>query len=356
MPSKTTKYDCVDVLVVGAGPAGSSAARSAADAGANVLVIEKRARIGEPVRCAEYIPRLLTQKVKIPREAIVQDMKGMLTFMPDGQVLRKSVPGFILDRAKFDQALVAQAEMAGARFLTKNRAVSKLDNKVMIVGPSGAREIRAKVVIGADGPDSTVGGWIGQRNRKLMWAVQQTVELKQPAHDTEVYFGREYPGGYAWLFPKGDLANVGVGVRRELGGIPKVAFRRFEAGIKDRIGKLVHVTAGLIPVGGPLPSVDERAGIILVGDAAGHTHAITGGGVPQAVLCGTLAGTAAAEYAKANKKALQDYVHQWRKAFGATMDKAAQKRKALETGWDGENLDDLVRRCWIACEEYYREP
>ncbi len=189
-----------------------------------------------------------------------------------------------------------------------------------------------------------------------MWAVQQTVELKQPAQDTEVYFDREYPGGYAWLFPKGDLANVGVGVRRELGGIPKVAFRRFEARIKDRIGKLVHVTAGLIPVGGPLPSVEERDGIILVGDAAGHTHAITGGGVPQAVLCGTLAGTAAAEYAKGNKKALQDYVHQWRKAFGATMDKAAQKRKALETGWDGENLDDLVRRCWIACEEYYREP
>jgi geranylgeranyl reductase family protein len=354
--SKTPKYDWVDVLVVGAGPAGSSAARSAAEAGANVLVIEKRARIGEPIRCAEYIPRLLTQRVKVPREAIAQEIDGMVTFMPDGEAFRKNAPGFILDRAKFDQALAAQAEMAGARFLTRNRAVSKVDSKVMIVSLSGEREIRAKVVIGADGPDSTVGSWIGQRNRNVMWAVQQTVELKQPAHDTEVYFDREYPGGYAWLFPKGDVANVGVGVRRELGGLPKVAFRRFEERIKDRIGKLVSVTAGLIPVGGPLPSVDEKAGIILVGDAAGHTHAITGGGVPQAVLCGTIAGTAAADYAKGNKKAFQDYAHQWREAFGDTMDKAAQKRQALETGWDGENLDDLVRRCWIACEEYYREP
>jgi geranylgeranyl reductase family protein len=346
----------IDVLIVGGGPAGSSAARAAAEAGASVLVIEKRARIGEPVRCAEYIPRLLTQKMKIPREAIVQEIEGMVTFMPDGEVRRKSAPGFTLDRAKFDQALAAQAERAGATILTATRAVYEADRRVMTVGPSGGEEIRAKVIIGADGPDSTVGSWIGQRNRNVMWAVQQTVELKHLVHDTEVYFDREYPGGYAWLFPKGDVANVGVGVKKELGGVPKVAFRRFEERVKDRIGKLVSITAGRIPVGGPLPSVDEKAGIILVGDAAGHTHAITGGGVPQAVLCGIMAGTAAADYAKGNKKALLDYVHHWKEAFGATMDRAAQKRQTLETGWDGENLDDLVRRCWIACEEYYREP
>jgi geranylgeranyl reductase family protein len=241
--------ESVDVLIVGAGPAGSSAARSAAEAGTNVLVIEKRARIGEPIRCAEYIPRLLTQKVKVPREAIVQEIEGMVTFMPDGEVLRKSAPGFILDRAKFDQALAAQAERAGARFLTGNRAVCKADNEVTVVSLSGERGIRAKVVIGADGPGSTVGSWIGQRNRNVMWAVQQTVELKQSVHDTEVYFDREYPGGYAWLFPKGDVANVGVGVKRELGGLPKEAFRRFEERVKDRIGKLVSITAGRIPVG-----------------------------------------------------------------------------------------------------------
>jgi digeranylgeranylglycerophospholipid reductase len=346
----------VDVLIVGAGPAGSSAARAAAESGATVLVIEKRARIGEPVRCAEYIPRLLTQQVEVPRDVIAQETEGIVTFMPDGEVLRKSAPGFMLDRGEFDRALAAQAEMAGARILTVTRAVSKVGHRVMTVGPSGGEEIRAKVIIGADGPDSTVGSWIGQTNKKVMWAVQQTVELKQPAHHTEIYFAREYPGGYAWLFPKGELANVGVGVQRELGGIPKVAFKAFREKMKDRIGELVSVTAGLIPVGGPLPSVNEEAGIILVGDAAGHTHAITGGGVPQAVLCGTMAGSAAAKAANGHKEALRDYVYRWRKAFGATMDKAAQKREALETGWNGENLDGLVRRCWITSEEYYREP
>jgi geranylgeranyl reductase family protein len=346
----------VDVLIVGAGPAGSSAARAAAEAGSKVLVIEKRGRIGEPVRCAEYIPRLLAQQVKVSREIIAQETEGIVTVMPDGKVLRKTAPGFILNRGKFDQALAAQAEMAGARIQTATRAVSKAGHRVLAAGPSGGEEIVAKVIIGADGPDSTVGSWIGQKNKKVMWAVQQTVKLKQPARDTEVYFAREYPGGYAWLFPKGELANVGVGVQRELGGIPKVAFETFRERIKDRIGELVGVTAGLIPVGGPLPSVDEKAGIILVGDAAGHTHAITGGGVPQAVLCGTMAGNSAAEAANGNQRAFRDYVFQWRKAFGATMDKAAQKREALEAGWYGEDLEGLVRRCWITYEEYYCEP
>ena len=356
MQSKTSKYESVDVLVVGAGPAGSSAARAAALAGATVLMIEKRAQIGEPVRCAEYIPRLLAQQVKVPKEVIAQETEGIVTFMPDGKVVRKSAPGFILNRGKFDQALAAQAEMAGARIYTATRAISKVGHRVMTVGPSGGEEIRAKVIIGADGPDSTVGSWIGQKNKKVMWALQQTVKLKEPSQDTEVHFSREYPGGYAWFFPKGELANVGVGVKRELGGLPKVAFRAFRERMKDRIGELVNVTAGLIPVGGPLPSIDEKAGIILVGDAAGHTHAITGGGVPQAVLCGTMAGKSAAEAANGNRRAFREYVFQWRKAFGATMDKAAQKREALETGWEGQDLDGLVRRCWIACEEYYREP
>lgn len=346
--------DYFDVLIVGAGPAGSSAARAAAEADANVLIIEKRRRIGEPARCAGYIPRLLAQRVKVPAEAIAQEIRGMITFMPDGDVLRKSAPGFILNRAKFDQALAAEAQRVGAKILTETRAISKEGDRVKVLGPSGKGEIRASVIIGADGPDSTVGSWIGQKNRKVMWALQQTVQLRQPAHDTEVYFGREYPGGYAWLFPKGGAANVGVGVQRGLGGVAKEALRAFKEKIKDRIGQVLDITAGPIPVGGPLRSIDRREKIILVGDAAGHTHAVTGGGIPQAVLCGAMAGRAAAAHACGDKEAFQDYSHQWRKAFGAMMDKAAKKRKQLEAGWNGGNLAELLRRCWVAYEEYYR--
>ncbi len=345
----------VDVLVVGAGPAGCSAARAAAEEGANVLMIEKRGKVGEPVQCAEYVPRLLTQHVKIPSEAIAQEIKGMITFMPDGKELRKHAPGFILNRAKFDQALAMEASRSGAKILTRTKAISRKGNRVLILGPSGEDEVQASVVIGADGPDSLVGSWIGQKNKRVIWAMQHTVVLKQPSHDTEVYFSKEYPGGYAWLFPKGKAANIGVGIQRELGKTAKQVLNAFRERIKDRIGKVLDTTAGRIPVGGSLRSTDKKSRIILVGDAAGHTHPITGGGIPQAVICGAMAGRAAAAWVRGNQQAFEDYDREWRSAFGPMMDKAAKRRKELETGWNRENFAKLVRRCWVTCREYYHD-
>lgn len=346
----------VDVLVVGAGPAGSSAARAAAEAGATVLVLEKRPRIGEPVQCAEYIPRPLADRLKFPSEVIAQEIRGMVSHLPGGEVVRKAAPGFILNRDKFDQALASGAAEAGAQILRATRAIGIKDRKVTAIGPTGKLEFRTRVIVGADGPRSTVGSCIGQRNRQFVWALQQTVVLKEPASDTEVYFAREYPGGYAWLFPKGEVAHLGVGVKRELGGIPKVAIRAFKERVRDRIGRIVGLTAGLIPVGGPLAAVDEAAAIILAGDAAGQAHPITGAGIAQALICGAMAGKAAAAYSKGQSEALQAYWAQWRKHFGPMMDMAVEKRAEMERDWDSENLTELLRRCWVAFKEYYRGP
>jgi digeranylgeranylglycerophospholipid reductase len=342
-----------DVLIVGAGPAGSSAAAAAAKAGAHVLMIEKRRQIGKPVQCAEFIPRLLKHKVKIPPEAIAQKIQEMITFMPNGEIIRKRAPGFILNRAKFDQALAKQASEAGVKILTGTKAVHKTRKKITVLGPLGEDQIEASVVIGADGPNSTVGSWIGQKNRKFISAIQHTVVLKKSVEETEIYFGKEYPGGYAWLFPKGEMANVGVGIQRELGGIAKLALKSFKEKIAHRIGKIVDVTAGQIPVGGPLLSIDEKDRIILVGDAAGHTHAITGGGIPQAVICGAMAGKAAAAAANGDKRTFQNYFHQWKSAYGPMMEKAAIKREKMEAGWHKENFMELMKSCWVACKEYY---
>lgn len=344
-----------DVLIIGAGPSGSCAARTAARAGARVLMIEKRMKIGEPVQCAEFVPRLLTREVSIPSETIVQEVQGMVTFMPNGEIVRKRAPGLILDRARFDKALAMDAAKAGAEILMGTRAVSKDGDRIRVLGPSGEYEIRSTVSIGADGPGSVVGSWIGQKNSKFMHALQHTVRLNQPADDTEVYFDRAYPGGYAWLFPKGEKANVGVGVLKELGGVARHALKSFKEKIGDRIGEVFQRTAGRIPVGRPLHSIDMRARIMLTGDAAGHTHAITGGGIPQAVIGGRMAGRAAAAFVNGDKEAIQIYPDQWRNKFGAMLDKAARKRDEMDAGWGDGNLMGLLKRCWIAYGEYYDE-
>jgi digeranylgeranylglycerophospholipid reductase len=343
----------VDVLIVGAGPAGTSAARTAAGAGADVLVIERRSRIGEPVRCAEYIPRLLTQTVKIPPKAIVQKIEGMITFLPGDEEIRKTAPGFMLDRAEFDRALARAAENSGAEILMGTRAVSRDGDRIRVKGPSGDGDIRSKVIIGADGPHSRVGSWIGQKNKRFLWAIQHTVELREPACDTEVYLGKEYPGGYGWLFPKGWLANVGVGVQMASIKHAKQALKTLKDRLADRIGRVTDGTTGYIPAGGPLTSTDKSERIILVGDAAGHSHPITGGGIPQAVICGAMAGRAAAASVRGDTEAFEDYVNQWHRVFGAALDKAAEKRVTLEKGWNEEDRTALLRKCWVACREYY---
>jgi len=345
----------VDVLVVGAGPAGSCAARSAAEAGARVLMVDKRKRIGEPVQCAEYVPRLLTREVKIPAEAIAQEVTDLVTFMPDGSTKRRRAPGYILHRNLFDQALAANAAHAGVDILTGTKVVGLEGGEVSIRGPRGEDTVSPSVIIGADGPNSTVGSWIGQRNTKTILALQHTVLLKRPLLETEVYFGKEYPGGYGWLFPRGELANVGVGVRKELGGIARESLAAFKRKLGDRIGEVMAVTAGIIPSEGPLPSVDMAKRVLLAGDAAGHTHAITGGGIPQAVIGGKLAGRAAAAIARGDDRGYGDYSRGWKNAFGALLAKAAVKRLTLETEWHQGDLSALVRRTWVAFQEYYHE-
>ncbi len=353
MQSKLTEHDRYDVLVVGAGPAGASAARSAAEAGASVLMIDRRNRIGEPVQCAEYIPRMLAAQVKIPEGAVVQEVTALVTVLPDGEVVRKSAPGFILDRARFDRGLAEEAEKAGVRVLPETQALSQSSGGITLRRRGKGLQVQTDVIVGADGPRSTVGAWIGRCNRRFLVGLQHTVMLRQPMQETEVYLGSHYPGGYAWLFPKGDRANVGVGIQPALGGALKPALAHIQRYLGDRIGPVVARTGGLIPVGGPLKAFDEVARVMLVGDAAGQSHAITGGGIPQAVICGAMAGQAAAEAAGGGAGAFTRYERQWRSVFGALLERAASKREEMESQWHAGELSQLLRRCWIACPEYH---
>ncbi len=353
MQPKLTAPNRFDVLVVGAGPAGACAARAAAVAGASVLMIERRSRIGEPVQCAEYIPRLLSAHVKIPDGAVVQEVTSLVTFLPDGEVVRKSAPGFMLDRARFDQGLTEAAVGAGAQVWPETQALSRRRDGVVLRRRGQSLRVQADVIVGADGPRSTVGAWIGRCNQRFVVGLQQTVMLREPLQETEVYLGRRFPGGYAWLFPKGDRAHVGVGIQPALDGALKPALAHFQECLGERIGPVLARTGGLIPVGGPLKAFDAAARVLLVGDAAGQTHAITGGGIPQAVICGALAGRAAADAAGGDAGAFRRYEREWRSAFGAPLERAAAKREEMESQWHEGDLSRLLRRCWIACREYH---
>jgi geranylgeranyl reductase family protein len=346
----------VDVLVVGAGPAGSTAARVAAEAGLSVLLVERRARIGIPVQCAEYVPLQIVQYAPLPKQCIAQRIETMRTILPDGTTVETPAAGYVIDRALLDRALAVAAHRAGARVWTTARAIERTDQGVLIRRGGQTIEVEADVIVGADGPRSTVGRWIGHENAAYTDARQVEVVLSAPRPSTEIYFDPRYRGGYGWLFPKGDTANVGVGVRREMGGEPRAALDH----LLERLGigqdAIVGRTGGLVPAGGEVAHLCA-GNVLLVGDAAGHAHPITGAGVASAVIGATLAGEAIAQSIKTgNHEALAGYEREWASFMRGPLRHALEKRRYLDERWsdDPGQLGALLRETWIAFRAYGR--
>jgi digeranylgeranylglycerophospholipid reductase len=350
------RAEAYDVLVVGAGPAGSSAARAAALGGARVLLAEKRAQIGLPVQCAEFVPWQLAQQVPVPERCIAQRIGQMLTLLPDGSRVVKPAAGLVIERALWDKHLAVLAHQAGAELRTGWTAAEYDGREVLLRhGPREAR-IAAAVLIGADGPHSTVAGWAGQAQPALVQGIEHEVVLPAPREQTEIYFDPLYRGGYGWLFPKGETANVGVAVSAAMGGQPAQALEH----LMDRLclprSAVAGTLGGAIPSGGAVARL-QAGTILLVGDAGGLAHPITGGGIAPAVLSGQMAGRAAARAAGGEgSAALERYPREWEEAMGGPMGQALANRRHLDAGWsdDPAALSARVRETWIAFPAYGR--
>jgi len=346
-----------DVLVVGAGPAGSSAALAAAREGARVVVVDRRRVIGVPVQCAEYIPAMLLGEVPVDDDVLVQPIRAMKTLLPGCRPEEMPAPGYTIRRDRFDQHLAASAERAGARFLRSTAAVERRDaHTVELKHRTGGRlRLTAKIIIGADGPRSTVSKWAGAARHNLIPAVQARVALAQPMDAAEVYLEPAFRGGYGWLFPKGREANAGLGFRPLRGAEPsprrllELFLERLRADGKI-VGPAISYQGGWIPVEPARTSV--LGNTLLVGDAAGQTHPITGAGIFSAVTCGKLAGQWAARAVRANDQGLlSNYEKQWRDLFGETLDRAYARRRFMEANWG--RFDEIITSCWIVYRDYY---
>ena len=325
-----------------------------------MLLVECRETIGLPVRCAEFIPAPLLGEIGPARDFVVQAVRGMRTILPDGGIAVMRSPGFMIRRDLFDQALARAAEEAGARILRATRVLRREEGEVVVRkrGEPGEGRVRATVIIGADGPRSTVGRWIGSENRNLIPAVQWRVPLCLPAEFTEVYFQPAFYGGYGWLFPAGREANVGLGRKKGKGRDEPIrtVLERFVSELAEQ-GKIkaepIRATAGWIPAE-PVRRVTE-GNVLLVGDAAGHTHPITGAGVAQAVLGGRMAGSWAARAAETGDTSLLGSCEEeWRDLFGNVQQRAFERRLFLEENWD--RLETALKTSWVAFREYYADP
>jgi digeranylgeranylglycerophospholipid reductase len=345
-----------DVLVVGAGPAGSAAARAAARQGVSVLLAERRRRVGVPVRCAEYVPLPVGSYIDLSGPAItVQPVKTLRTFLPRAEPVESLFPGAMIRRDRFDQELARQAVEAGARLETGLQVYRKTPEGIRAW--DGHREvfIRPRVIVGADGPCSQVARWMGQTPGPFLVAAQTSLKLSRPLDHTRVYFHPEITGGYGWVFPKGDRANVGVGLEAGASGNLKKILEGFKR--KRMVEGLVAAvkgttSGGLVPVGGLKELWLEN--MILAGDAAGTCHPISGAGVGNALISGELAGkAAAAAVIRGGVVPLAGYRDELETLLGPSLSRAAAKRRAMIRDWQRTDFTSLMRTNWIAFKEYY---
>jgi len=327
-----------DVVVVGAGPGGSMAAKAAAQAGLSVIMVEKRQEIGDPVRCAEGVGKwALCQMVKPEPEWIAAEVKGARIYAPDGTSIVMSEDkagaevGYVLERKIFDRALAMQAAQSGAKVMVKTRALGLQKKDGVPCGVSAMRagemlQIDAPLIIGADGVESKVGRWAGIDTTLRLQDIETCAQflVHDPAIDdeyTEFFLGNSIaPAGYAWSFPKGEkLANVGLEILGSRSK-PGEATRLLKEFVKTHYpgGRVLEMVVGGDPCTGPIESATAD-GVMLVGDAARQSDPLTGGGILSAMQAGIIAGQVAAKALAAgdvSRAGLKEYEDRWREDIG----------------------------------------
>jgi digeranylgeranylglycerophospholipid reductase len=314
-----TPVEAFDVVVVGAGPAGSLAARFAAEGGARTLLVDRRTELGEPVQCGEYVPMpeelatifpfpdVIREAFDVPPETVLRETSTMACIAPGGRRFAFPLRGATVSRRAFDKALAARAEGAGAELRFPAGVARVNDDRVEFVGGGS---VSAKVVVGADGPLSTVARSVGFTVPREMYRMITATSAGDFPPEIDLYFGSVAPGGYAWMIPRAHDANVGVGVRYlPEGETLSTLLDRFLVDEGWPAG--TDRTRWWVPLGPP-PRSAVRGRALFAGDAANLVMATNGGGIPTAMVSGRDAGVAAAAHVRTGAP-LAEYDRLWQR-------------------------------------------
>lgn len=288
--------DIWDVLVIGAGPAGSSAARVAAERGASVLLVD-RAHFPRYKTCGggligislDLLPQSARDVAERHTTAVRFSLRG-------GAKITRRSERFIsmVQREKLDAALVDLAVAAGVTFVDAV-TVRTIEQHELVLVATSAGDIRARTVIGADGTSGHAGRYVGVDIERTDLALEREIERAGDSDWDDSAFldwGKD-PGTYAWMFPKADHYTLGVIQKR---GLPENtrAYLDNWVGQLGLAGSVVHHASGHLTQWRRSGSALRRGSVIVAGDAAGLLDPFTREGISFALRSGTWAGEAAA--------------------------------------------------------------
>jgi digeranylgeranylglycerophospholipid reductase len=356
-----------DVVIVGAGPAGSLCARVLAQSGVQVLVVEKRQEIGAPKRCAEAVDPKAFEAVGIEPDPLwlANRIRTAVLYAPDGNRVtfgaRSSAEsGYIVERKIFDKHLARDAIRAGAKYRLKTTALEVIQEDRRIIGivaehMGKATRIMARIVIAADGVDSLIARSAGLDTVNPLKYYMSCFQYEMAGlgnideQAIHLHYGTDIaPGGYVWVFPKGNtLANVGVGIKALKGGrkTPREYLDRFieKHPLIFKNASAVEFNCGGVPVHQTIKTL-VGDGLMIIGDAAHLVNPITGGGIDLAMISGRMAAEVAVESLQkgdVGKGQLGEYQKRWDAGHGKMLKKMLKLQKFTEN-LTNEDLNKLA--------------
>ena len=343
-----------DVVVVGAGPVGSTAARHAALNGARVLLIEEHSSIGSPVGCTGLLStRALAEcEIQPSDEFVFNSVRGAFIHAPDGQCMPidgKQTKAYVISRKNFDRNLAIMAVNEGVELSLRTRAIG-LENKdntsgkgknqfypvkLQVLKNGRSETVSTSVVIGADGVKSRIASYAGMdKPVRVLSGIQ--IEAPYASIDSnfvELFPGSTAPGFFTWVVPVNEkISRIGLAIEPELARInnkkecsPLFYLEKFlstNPDVRTRyLGGMLDFVIGGIPIGPPGKTVAD--GVLLAGDAAGQAKPTSAGGVYTGAFSAKIAGKVAAEAALEGDNSVQklsEYDLLWRKGLGRELE------------------------------------
>jgi len=308
-----------DVVVVGAGPAGSTTAKIVAERGFKVLVLEKDT-LDREKPCGGAITNRVVEHFRIPEKAFARKCTGVLFCSPKNRtvVIGKHGKIRLVMRGVFDKVLSQMAMDKGAEFSEKSLVTEPLIKNGKVIGvktkiKGKTKTINAKLVIGADGTPSTMARKLelySGRPNTFGFCFQYQMELSNElieqriGNNVEIYYGSQWiPFDYTWIFPKNNLVTVGCGTWIDVIQQRKINLKKYLdhflkkhpiASTKLKGAKVLHSQAQLIGFPGVLKD-NVAKGCLIVGDASGTVSLWNSEGIWYSMKSGEAAGISAAE-------------------------------------------------------------
>ncbi|MFA6439684.1 MAG: NAD(P)/FAD-dependent oxidoreductase, partial [Bacteriovoracaceae bacterium] len=319
-------------------------------------MLEKDRDVGYPVRCGEAVSHEgVSQFITPDPKWIASTVTKFRLVAPNGNSVIPNLDGggYVLERRIFDYELAKIAADAGAEVITKAYVYDLLRENDAVVGvkvliKDQKTEIRAKVVIAADGVESRVGKWAGMDTTCHIKDMESCAQMTLSGIDVEedvldFYFGDSIsPGGYLWVFPKGkSTANVGLGLSVDAAK-KKSAIRFLHEFVERKYPKAAMLThiAGGVPCAKTNPEI-VKGNVILVGDAAHQVNPVSGGGIISGMIGGMIGGQVAAEAIQSGElKFLCEYEKRWHKRLGWRHDVFYNIKNAISR-FDDSTLNNI---------------